>query len=126
MPIEEGLAIDADRQILAAVMTNVLQNAFKFTHPGTAVTLRVGATAERVLIEVEDRCGGLSGGDPDELFRPFEQRNANRSGLGLGLAFSRAAMEANDGQLYVRNLPGQGCVFIIDLPRCPVPALAVV
>jgi signal transduction histidine kinase len=125
MPVEGGVAIDADRQILAAVMTNVLQNAFKFTHPRTAVTLRVGATAERVLIEVEDRCGGLPGGDPDELFRPFEQRNANRTGLGLGLAFSRAATEANDGQLYARNLPGAGCVFVVDLPRCPVSALAV-
>jgi signal transduction histidine kinase len=119
------LTIDADRQILAAVMTNVLQNAFKFTHPRTAVTLRVGATAERVLIEVEDRCGGLPGGDPAELFRPFEQRSGNRTGLGLGLAFSRAATEANAGQLYARNLPGEGCVFIVDLPRCPVSSLAV-
>lgn len=126
MPIDGALAIDADRQVLAAVLTNVLQNAFKFTRPRTSVTLRVVATADRVLIEVEDRCGGLTAGDPDELFRPFEQRNANRTGLGLGLAFSRAATEANDGQLHVRDLPGEGCVFIVDLPRCPAPALAVV
>ncbi len=64
------------------------------------------------------------GGDADDLFRPFEQRNANRTGLGLGLAFSRWAVEANNGRIYARSLPGVGCVFTIDLPRIPVPALA--
>jgi signal transduction histidine kinase len=51
-PIEDGIAIEADRQILAAVVGNLLQNAFKFTRPRTTVTLRVGASAERVLIEI--------------------------------------------------------------------------
>ena len=90
MPVEMGVTIDADRQVLAAVVGNVLQNAFKFTRPQTVVTLRVGASAERVLIEIEDECGGLPCRDAnDELFRPFEQRNTDRTGLGLGLAFSR-------------------------------------
>lgn len=124
MPVDEGVAVEADRQVLAAVVMNVLQNAFKFTRPHTAVTLRVGASAERVLIEIEDACGGLPRGDVDELFRPFEQRGANRTGLGLGLAFSRWATEANHGRIYARNLPDVGCVFTVDLPRCPVPALA--
>ena len=124
MAVEDGVAIDADRQVLASVMMNVLQNAFKFTRPRTTVTLRVGASAERVLIEIEDECGGLPDGDVDELFHPFEQRSANRTGLGLGLAFSRWAVEANDGRIYARNLPEVGCVFTVDLPRCAVPALA--
>jgi signal transduction histidine kinase len=125
MPVENDVAIDADRQVLAAVVMNVLQNAFKFTRPGTTVTLSVGATVERVLIEVQDECGGLPGGDVNELFRPFEQRSANRTGLGLGLAFSRWATEANHGRIYARNLPGVGCVFTVDLPRCPVPAVVI-
>ena len=120
--VENGAAaIEADRQVLAAVVMNVLQNAIKFTRPRTTVILRVGASAERVLIEVEDECGGLPSGDANELFRPFEQRSANRSGLGLGLAFSRWGAEANGGRIYTRNLPGKGCVFAIDLPRAPVP-----
>ena len=90
--------IAADRQVLAAVVANLLQNAFKFTRPGTTVTLRVGASAERVLIEVQDECGGLPSGDVNELFRPFEQRSADRTGIGLGLAFSRWGAEANDGR----------------------------
>jgi hypothetical protein len=83
-PVDNGVIIEADRQILAALMTNLLQNAFKFTRPHTAVTLGAGAGAERVLLEVEDECGGLPGGDVNALFRPFEQRGANRTGLGLG------------------------------------------
>ncbi len=124
MPIEDDVAIDADRQVLAAVMVNVLQNAFKFTRPGTTVTLRVNAGVERVLIEVQDECGGLPDGDADGLFRPFDQRSANRTGLGLGLTFSRWATEANDGRIYARSLPGTGCVFTVDLPRVPAPALS--
>ena len=116
-PIEDGVAIEADRQVLAAVVVNLLQNAFKFTRPRTTVTLRVGASAERVLIEVQDECGGLPSGDVNELFRPFEQRSADRTGIGLGLAFSRWGAEANEGRIYARNLPGRGCVFTVDLPR---------
>ena len=125
-PVQEELGIDADQQMLAAVVMNLLQNAFKFTRPRTTVTLRVGASAERVLIEVQDECGGLTGGDISELFRPFEQRGADRTGLGIGLAFSRWGAEANGGRLYARNLPDRGCVFTVDLPRVPVPALATV
>jgi signal transduction histidine kinase len=123
-PVADNLAINADRQVLSAVLMNVLQNAFKFTKPQSTVTLRVIATADRVQIEVQDECGGLASGDADGLFHPFEQRNANRTGLGLGLAFSRWATEANDGHISARNLPGAGCIFTVDLPRCPAPALA--
>jgi signal transduction histidine kinase len=119
------VAVEGDRQVLAAVMMNVLQNAFKFTRPRTTVTLRVVARAARVLIEIHDECGGLPEGDANALFHPFKQRGADRKGLGLGLAFSRWAVEANHGQIYARDLPDVGCVFTVELPRCPVPALAV-
>jgi signal transduction histidine kinase len=125
MPVEDGVVIEADRQVLAAVVVNVLQNAFKFTRPGTTVTLRVGAGAERVLIEVQDECGGLPGGNVSEL-PPSEQRSTNRSSLGLGLAFSRRAVEASHGRIYSRNVPDKGCVFTVDLPRLPVHAPAMV
>jgi signal transduction histidine kinase len=125
-PVEDEVTIEADRQILAAVIGNLLQNAFKFTRPQTTVTLRVGASTDRVRIEVEDECGGLPGGNGHALFRPFEQRNADRTGLGLGLAFSRWGAEANNGRIHTRNLPGKGCVFVVDLPRFPVPALGLV
>jgi signal transduction histidine kinase len=126
LPVEDGVAIEADRQVLAEVVRNLLQNAFKFTRPRTTVTLRVGASAERVLIEIQDECGGLPGGNVNELFRPYEQRSTDRTGVGLGLAFSRWGVEANNGRIYARNLPNTGCVFTLDLPRLPVPVVAMV
>jgi signal transduction histidine kinase len=123
--VEDGVTIEADRQVLAAVVGNLLQNAFKFTRPRTTVTLSVDASPERVLIEVQDECGGLASADGHELFRPFEQRSHDRTGVGLGLAFSRWGTEANDGRIYARNLPGEGCVFTVELPRLTVPAFEV-
>lgn len=117
-PVDAALAIEADRQILAAVLMNLLQNAVKFTRPESTVTLRVDMTADRVRLHVQDECGGLPPGDPGELFRPYEQRSANRTGLGLGLAFSRRAAEAHGGTVSACSLPGSGCVFTVDLPRC--------
>ena len=125
-PIEDRVTIGADRQVLAAVVGNLLQNAFKFTCPRSVVTLRMVASAEKVLIEIQDECGGLLGENVNELFRPFRQRHADRTGLGLGLAFSRWGVEANDGRIYARNLPDRGCVFTVELPRLPVPAAATV
>ena len=124
-PMQDELAIETDQQILAAVVGNLLQNAFKFTRPHGTVTLSVRGSADRVLIEVHDECGGLPGdGGEKELVASFEQRGADRSGLGIGLTFSRWGAEANGGRLYAHNLPGQGCVFTLDLPRLSVPATA--
>jgi signal transduction histidine kinase len=122
-PGSQDWSVEADPQVLTSVVMNLLQNAFKFTKPGTDVTLRVLGGAGRVLFEVEDRCGGLPAGNHDELFKPFEQRAADRSGLGLGLSFSRWAIEGNKGRIYARSLPGVGCIFTIDLPQCAVPSL---
>jgi signal transduction histidine kinase len=124
-PVQGELTIEADRQVLGAVVGNLVQNAFKFTRSHSIVTLRVRSSVDRVLIEVHDECGGLPGDrEEDELEPSFEQRAADRTGLGVGLAFSRWGAEANGGRLYARNVPGLGCVFTVDLPRSSVPAIA--
>jgi signal transduction histidine kinase len=125
MPVEDGVMVEENRQVLAAVIGNLLKNAFKFTDPRTTVTLRVGTSAERVLIEVEDECGGLLDEDANELFRPFEAGHADRT-RGRGVAFSRWGVEANDGRIYARNLREKGCVFTVDLPRLSISAGAMV
>ena len=114
-------AVQADRHILTSVVANLLQNAFKFTRPGGQVFLRCSADADRVRLVVEDECGGLPPGDQEGLFLPYEQRGGDRSGLGLGLAISRRGVEASGGALQVRNRPGTGCVFTVDLPRAALP-----
>ncbi len=124
--VDNTAFIEADRQIVEAAVANLLNNAFKFTRPATTVKLRATTTATRVLIEVEDECGGLPPGKAEDLFRPFEQRGADRTGLGLGLTICRKAAQASAGELRVRDLPGHGCVFTLDLPRRPPPPLVAV
>ena len=51
------------------------------------------------------------------MFKSFTQSSTDRSGLGLGLSICRSSVEANDGVLKVRDVPGTGCIFTIDLPR---------
>jgi signal transduction histidine kinase len=116
-PVDAGLEVTGDRPLLAAAVINLLQNAFKFSRTRGRVTLKTTATADRVLLEIEDECGGLPPGQAEELFHPFMQRGADRSGLGLGLSISRRGVEASGGEVRVRNLLGKGCVFTIDLPR---------
>jgi signal transduction histidine kinase len=111
--------VSGDRQILAGAVANLLQNAFKFTRAGGHVAVRTVVAGDRVRIEVEDECGGLPPGKADELFVAFEQRGTNREGLGLGLFISRKGVEASGGILRVRDIPGSGCVFTIDLPVLP-------
>lgn len=116
-PVESNLVVSADPEMLHAAVFNLLQNAFKFTKPDTEVTLRVHEVADRMLIEVEDHCGGLPLGADAKLIEPFSQNGKDRSGLGLGLDICRRGAEANNGLLRVRNVPSSGCVFTIDLPR---------
>jgi signal transduction histidine kinase len=120
--VDSKLAIDADRELLLAAVGNLLQNAFKFSHRGSEVLLKVYAMSDRIAIEVEDRCGGLPAGSLEKIFLPFTQNGENRSGLGLGLSIARRSVEANDGTLTARDVPATGCVFTIDLPRHAMPA----
>jgi signal transduction histidine kinase len=120
-PVDRSVTVEADRTTLASAITNLLQNAFKFTHAHGHVALKTYTKTNRVLVEIEDECGGLPPGDPEEFFRPFEQRGPNRAGVGLGLSISRKAVDANGGVIRVRNLPGKGCVFTIELPSAVPP-----
>ena len=115
-PVEAGIATIADRQILSSVIANLLQNAFKFTKPDSGVSLRVTTTRHHVQIAIQDECGGLAPGTAEVLFQPFEQRDDDRSGLGLGLTICRRGVEAIGGTIKVRDLPGTGCIFTVYLP----------
>ena len=116
VPVERSLLVCGNRDRLLAAVANLVQNAFKFTRPHTEVTLIAHQFEDRVLIEVEDHCGGLPLGAADHMFAPFSQRNDDRTGLGLGLATARHSVEADNGTLTVRDIPGCGCVFTVSLP----------
>ena len=85
-------------------------------HANAHSDLTVRTAGHRVLIEIADECGGLAAGVEDAMFRPFEQVGASQPGMGLGLGISRRSVEAQGGELRVRNVPGTGCIFTVDLP----------
>ncbi len=115
-PVSEGMSVRGSRPMLHAALANLLQNAFKFTHAHTDVTLLAFALDGEAHIEVHDHCGGLQQGTAETMFTPFTQRGADWTGLGLGLAIARHSVEADYGRLSVRDVPGSGCVFTIALP----------
>ncbi len=115
-PVPREWAVIADPQILASAVMNLLNNAFKYTAPGGRVVLRAQEQGGRLLLEVEDECGGFPDTSRD-LFQAFgERRGRDRTGLGLGLSIARKAVASQDGNIIVRNMPGTGCVFVINVP----------
>jgi signal transduction histidine kinase len=114
--MDEGLQVEGDERLLRSAIGNLVRNAIKFSEPGGTITVRGRAAGGTVTVEVEDACGGLPVESTSELFEPFVQRGADRTGLGLGLAIVRQAIEAHHGTVEVRNLPGRGCVFTARLP----------
>jgi len=114
--VDPALQIDADQYLLFSAVSNLVQNAVKYTHAGGTIRIRGRVIGEQAIIEVKDQCGGLGLAKPSELFKPFEQRNHNHDGLGLGLTIAQRAIELNDGTIDVHNLPGEGCIFRIILP----------
>jgi signal transduction histidine kinase len=116
---EDTLEVDVDEQLIFSALSNLLQNAIKFTKSGGLVKLRARAEEGDIVIEVEDECGGLPPGKIEQLFDPYVQRGNDRRGLGLGLAITREAIDLQGGKLLARDLPGKGCVFVVRLPAPP-------
>jgi signal transduction histidine kinase len=111
------LVVSADRGLLRSALSNLLRNAIKFSREEGVVIVRGREDDGRVLLDVEDECGGLVPERAERLFDAFSQLTRDRRGFGLGLAISKQAVEAHRGTINVRNRPGKGCVFTIDLPR---------
>lgn len=120
-PVDPLLALSGNRELLLSAVANLLQNAIKFTQPGTAVRLSAYGVAARIQIDVADHCGGLPAGAEATMFLPFAQNGADRSGLGLGLTIAQQSIQACHGTLQVRNVPQEGCVFTVSLPRLVLP-----
>ncbi len=112
----EDLLVEADPRLLRSAVSNLVHNALKFSHERTKVVVSAARSEGRLTIQVTDGCGGLPPGKAEELFDPLVQRSADRSGFGLGLGIALQAAEAHNGTIRVRDLPGQGCEFTIDVP----------
>jgi signal transduction histidine kinase len=115
--VPDDVMVHADPQLLSSALFNLIQNAFKYSVPHGHVVVRTVCANAGVFIEVEDECGGLPEGNAETLFTPFgPRRGRDRTGLGMGLNISRKAVKAFGGDITVRNLPGKGCIFTIEMP----------
>jgi len=113
---QHDILLEVDPKLISSALTNIVSNAVKFTHNGGEIRVRWTADHDRVLIDVEDACGGLPEGATERIFAPFVQAGTDRSGFGLGLAIARQAIHAHGGELRVHDRPGDGCTFSIELP----------
>lgn len=118
--VDANIHLTADRHLIFSALSNLVNNAIKFTKEHGKVFVRVKESKGHILMEVEDECGGLPEGKIDELFQPFIQKGDNKTGMGLGLSLGRQAIELNQGTLTARNIAGKGCSFTIDLPKEPI------
>jgi signal transduction histidine kinase len=115
LKIENDRRIDVDVRLIRSALGNLMRNAVRYTASG-CVELRGSILNNRAIIEVEDSCGGLPPGKVEQAFAPFVRLEKDQGGFGLGLAIAKQAVDAHGGSIRVQNLPGKGCIFVLELP----------
>jgi signal transduction histidine kinase len=105
-----------DTRLVRSALGNLVRNAVKYTPSGHRVEVRGHLADGRAVIEVEDRCGGLPPGKVEAAFGPFVRLTEREQGFGLGLAIAKQAVDAHGGSIRVQNLPGRGCIFVLEFP----------
>jgi signal transduction histidine kinase len=126
-----GIWVRGDAVRVTQIVTNLLNNAAKFTPPRGTVTLALARdeAAARALVVVRDTGAGIAEADLPHIFEPFQQAERSRyqsqGGLGLGLALVKGLIETHGGGVSARSAgPGQGAEFTFWLPLVPQPDAA--
>jgi signal transduction histidine kinase len=116
--LPEGPVVAAyDHNRMLQVVSNVLQNAIKFTPEGGSVRVRVVPAGGECVIAVTDTGIGIPEEELGSVFERFKQLSGERGGLGLGLYISKWIVEAHGGRIWADSLPGAGTTFSFTLPR---------
>jgi heavy metal sensor kinase len=114
------LAVRGEEGALRRAVTNLVENAIKYTPPGGAVELALTRAGQRALVSVTDTGVGIPAADRQRIFEPFVRLDAARArdtgGTGLGLAIARSIVAAHGGGIAVEGGPGSGSRFTISLP----------
>jgi two-component system sensor histidine kinase KdpD len=110
--------ISVEPTLIVQILSNLLENAAKYTPPGTTITICAAACEESMMISVADDGPGFPPGDPERLFEKFQRgrSESNIVGVGLGLAICRAVANLHGGNIRALNNPGGGARFEISLP----------
>ena len=117
--------ISVEPTLIVQILSNLLENAAKYTPPGTTITICAAARQESMMISVADDGPGFPPGDPERLFDKFQRgrSESNIVGVGLGLAICRAAANLHGGNIRALNNPGGGARFEISLPVAAMPGV---
>lgn len=112
------LLVHADGLLIGQVLANLLENAAKYTPPGSVIRVSAVRDADDVRIDVADNGPGLPAVAPDALFEKFArgQRGTDRTGVGLGLAICRTIIRLHGGRIGAENQPAGGARFWFTLP----------
>jgi signal transduction histidine kinase len=110
--------VPADVGMIERVLTNLIENALRFTPAGGRVAVRLEQTAAGIRVTVADTGTGIAAEDLPHVFERFYRADRSRSGggAGLGLAIARQIVELHGGSLVVESAPGRGAAFSFDLP----------
>ena len=112
--------IRADREALAQVLANLLDNALKYTGEEKRIALRARRDGAMLAFTVEDNGIGISHDQRSDIFEPFHQvdqrLSRTREGAGLGLAIVRRIVKAHGGEITVAGEPGKGSIFTVKIP----------
>ncbi|MDQ1567292.1 MAG: two-component system, OmpR family, sensor histidine kinase KdpD [Actinomycetota bacterium] len=122
--IADGLPLaDVDYLLVEQVLSNLLENAARYTPPGTAVTVRAAAVGDdEVEVAVVDHGPGVAEQERERIFDQFYRLRAEGQGpvgTGMGLAIVKGIVEAHGGRIWVEATPGGGATFVLRLPVSP-------
>jgi two-component system sensor histidine kinase KdpD len=110
---------NADPQLLSLVVRHLIDNALKYSPPGTPIEVMANTKDDRVVLKVADRGSGVAEKDRARVFdRFFRSRNHKDKmpGSGMGLAIARDVIQAHGGEIWVEDRPGGGAIFCVSLP----------
>jgi two-component system, OmpR family, sensor histidine kinase KdpD len=106
-----------DDVLVEQVLVNLLDNALKYTPPGSPIDILATATDRAITVEIADHGPGLPRGEEDKVFEKFYRASSEAGrGAGLGLAICRGIVEAHGGRIWAQNLPEGGVAFLFTLP----------
>ncbi len=119
--------IHCDAVLIERVLVNLLENATKYTPPGTVIGITASAATDRLTVEVWDEGPGLPAGREQALFEKFTRGQVESAvpGVGLGLAICRAIIEVHGGQIRAENRVAGGACFTFTLPLEMPPPLEI-
>lgn len=123
--VSPRLSAWGDRRQLVSAVANLLDNAVKYSSPGSTVEVRAASDGTTVEVEVEDHGLGIPARDLERIFERFYRvdraRSRDTGGTGLGLAIVRHVVANHEGEVTVTSTEGQGSTFTVHVPAGPGP-----